>query len=155
MKKIALALISLLTCNYLFAATSGELLLRGNVPSVLSIVVTPETTATALPLDTTQGELKVATVTESCNSPDGYTVSIVSQNGSNLIHENNSNSYIAYTLKYGSTQMDLTSSGDSYVASNYLGTYERDVHISYTGTPLGSLFEGNYSDTLTFTITAN
>ena len=62
------------------AATSGTLLLKGEVGQVLSIAVTPESIATTLPLDESQSDTKVATVNEKSNLAGGYKVKVSSEN---------------------------------------------------------------------------
>ena len=54
----------------------------------------------------------------------------------------------AYSYK-DITSDDFTFSTAGSVDAN------KDVDISYTGTPLANLIEGNYTDTVTFTISAN
>jgi hypothetical protein len=63
------------------------LILRGNVPQILSIQVNAEAQATELDLSTSQNDLKVATVQEKSNSSTGYQVSISSANSGALLHE--------------------------------------------------------------------
>lgn len=146
---------SLFISNTLFAATTGNLLIKGNVPALLSINVTPEALATSLPLDTTQTDSKVATIHETSNSNTGYQVSISSSNLGKLVHESVGSSYIGYSLKYDGNVVDLAS-GDTYVfaAANAVSV-NKDVEISYTGVAHESLIQGEYADTVTFTIAAN
>lgn len=137
------------------AATTGTLILKGTVPQELSIEVEAEAVAAALPLDTTQTDTLVAVVTEKSNSNTGYNVSISSDNSGELVHETVSSSSIAYTLKYDGSAIDL-SSGDNFVHSFPTGaSNDRDIEISYTGVPHADLVEGDYTDTVTFTIAAN
>lgn len=153
MKKIALLGVFVLTAAH--GATTGNLLLKGSVPALLSITVTPESLATSLPLDTTQSAAKVASVNEQSNSNTGYSVSISSSNQGKLVHESVSASAINYSLAYGGNVIDLES-GDSFVyASPESVDTDKDIEISYTGVPHEDLIQGNYMDTVTFTISAN
>lgn len=155
LKQVTLIAMALMTTGQTLAATSGNLLLKGIVPEELSITVTPETIAASLPLDTTQADTKVATINEKSNSNTGYKVSISSSNLGNLVHESVSSSSIAYTLKYDSTTVDLANGDDFTFNSAASVDTNKDVEISYTGVPHASLIEGSYSDTVTFTISAN
>lgn len=137
------------------ASTTGTLILNGTVPQLLSIEVTPEPIASNLPLDTTQTETKVATINEVSNSNTGYSVAISSDNQGALVHETETSSAINYTLRYDGNTVDLAS-GDSYSFPS-AGSVDanKDVDISYTGVDHAQLIEGDYGDTVTFTISAN
>lgn len=137
-----------------FASTTGTLLLNGTVPAVLSIDVSAEAVASNLPLDTTQTDTKVATVTEISNSNTGYNVSISSANEGQLVHQDVSSSVINYTLKYDGATIDLSGDSFNYPTSASVNV-QRDVNISYTGIDHADLIQGAYSDTVTFTIAAN
>ena len=154
MKKVITTL-AVLASVQSFAATSGDLILRGVVPELLSISVDAETIASSLPLDTTQSDTLVAQVNEKSNSNTGYNVSITSANLGNLIHESVTSSSIAYALKYDGSTVDLAN-GDQFDFNSAASVdATKDVEISYTGVPHESLVEGAYSDTVTFTISAN
>jgi hypothetical protein len=154
MKKLALAVLATTMTGVAFAATTGTLVLSGTVPALLSITVTPEAIAAALPLDTTQTNTLVAVVNEKSNSNTGYKVNISSDNEGLLIHDSVLSSTIAYTLKYNGSTVDLA--GDEFVyASAAAVDADRNIQISYTGVPHTSLIEGDYSDSVTFTISAN
>ncbi len=145
----------LLTSVTGFAATTGNLLLKGTVPALLSIAVTPEPLASTLPLDTTQTDSKVATVNEKSNSNTGYKVNISSTNGGNLVHDSVASSFINYSLTYDGNAVNL-SAGDEFIFSSASSVdTNKDIDISYTGVPHANLIEGDYTDTVTFTISAN
>ena len=147
-----LLLLSLLLTTSTFAATTGTLILKGTVPQLLDILVTPEPFATTLPLSTTQADSLVAEVRERSNSATGYTVSVSSANLGKLVHETVLTSTVNYSLKYnGQTVNLLTGSTFSELTR---GVKNRDVEISYTGVPEIDLTEGEYTDTVTFTIVA-
>lgn len=137
-----------------YAATSATLLLKGNVPEIMSIQVSPETLATNLPLSQTQTSAKVAVVQEKSNSNTGYKVTIGSANNGKLVR-NTGTEQFPYSLSYNSQTLNLAS---PVVISNpgaSAVTRNRDVAISYTGVPEEQLVAGDYSDTITFTISAN
>lgn len=136
------------------AATSATLLLKGNIPEIMSIQVSPETLATNLPLSQSQTNAKVAVVQEKSNSATGYKVTIGSANNGKLVRVNGTEQF-PYSLAYNSQTLDLaapviiSNPGASAVTRN------RDVAISYTGVPEEQMVAGDYSDTITFTISAN
>ena len=137
------------------AATTGNLILSGTVPALLSIEVSPEALASSLPLDTTQTDAKVATVNEKSNSNTGYKVNISSANAGSLVHESVTSSFINYALTYDGSSVDLVN-GDEFVFSSASAVdANKDIDISYTGVAHENLIQGDYTDTVTFTISAN
>ena len=155
--KIIFGLIGLITLSTTsaFAATTGNLLLKGTVPAVLSIAVAPEAVASNLPLDTTQTDTKVASVNEVSNSNTGYQVAISSQNLGMLVHDSVTSSSINYGLKYDGAAVDLSSTDTFTFGTAASVDVNKDIEISYTGVPHANLIQGNYTDTVTFTISAN
>lgn len=136
------------------AATTGTLLLKGIVAETLSINVAPETIAVNLPLDVSQVDTKVATVTEISNSDTGYKVTISSANLGYLKLTTGSATF-PYQMKYGTSNVDLANS--SVFINNTVGpvNVNKDVTISYTGVPAAQMQEGEYADTVTFVIEVN
>ncbi len=154
MKRTLIALATLALTSTSFAATTGQLVLKGQVANVLSILVTPETIAATLPLHTSQTDTKVATVNEISNSNTGYKVSISSANLGNLVRTSGTETF-AYSLKYDGQAVDLAN-GDEFVNSSAAAVnVDKDVSISYTGIPAADMVAGEYTDTVTFTIAAN
>lgn len=134
------------------SATVGTLFLKGTVPSILSIEVTPEPLASALPIHQSQSNVKVATVTSRSNSSGGYTVNIQSTNFGYL-KRNNGTEALQYTMTYAGTAVNLGNGQDFTHSFTNAAPVDRDVKISYTGTE--ALPAGDYTDTVTFTITGN
>ncbi len=155
MKKIFALALATMTFGSAFAATTGTLLLRGTVPRLLEITVNAETIATNLPLDTTQSNTLVAVVNEKSNSKTGYNVSISSANLGKLVHEAEVSSVVNYSLSYNGNAVDLASGQTFTYSSAAANNNNRNVNISYTGIDHDLLIEGDYSDTVTFTIAAN
>lgn len=156
MKKLAFGILATAVISTsAMAATTGDLLLKGTVPALLSITVTPETLASSLPLDTTQTDSKVASINEKSNSNTGYQVAISSANLGKLVHESVTSSSINYSITYDGAAVDLAN-GDSFTFATAAAVdANKDVDISYTGVPHEQLVQGEYSDTVTFTISAN
>lgn len=144
-----------MTMTSAFAATTGTLLLKGSVPRLLDITVTPATIASTLPLDTTQANTTVAVINEKSNSNTGYNVSISSASLGKLVHDTVSSSVINYTLRYNGNAVNLATGQTFTYSGAGANNNNRTVDISYTGIAHDLLIEGDYSDTVTFTIAAN
>jgi hypothetical protein len=82
-------------------------------------------------------------------------VSVSSANQGKLVHQSVSSSTVNYTLRYNASSVNLASGQTFTYATGGLANVNRNVDISYTGVPHESLVEGQYSDTVTFTIAAN
>lgn len=149
-------LTSLFTLSFsALSATSGTLLLKGEVMEVLSISVSPEAIASTLPLNESQLDTKVATVNERSNLAGGYKVKISSENEGNLERVNGSELF-PYTLKYAGQNVNLASSQTfTYAANAGVTNVNRDVSISYTGIDASNMVAGEYTDTVLFEISAN
>ncbi|WP_419168053.1 fimbrial protein [Halobacteriovorax sp.] len=155
MKVLKALFVTSLLSTSAFAATTGTLTLTGTVPAIISIEVTPEALASTLPLDTTQTDSKVATVTEKSNSVSGYTVSFQSANLGNLVHESVGSSSIAYDLKYDGALVDLSTTDVFTFPSAASVNVDKDLEISYTGVAHENLVQGSYEDVVTLEIAVN
>ena len=138
-----------------YAANSGNLLLKGTVPRLLDITVTPNSTASALPLDTTQSNTVIASINEKSNSNTGYKVTVSSANQGKLVHQSVTSSVVNYTLRYNANSVNLATGQTFTYGTAAAANNNRNVDISYTGVAHDLLIEGDYSDTVTFTIAAN
>jgi len=137
-----------------FAATSGSFLLKGQVPEVLNIVITPESIANTLPLEISQSGTKVATIKERSNLALGYRVKMQSGNLGNLIRSGGSELF-PYYITYNNLPVNLVQTQTySYHASEAV-VVNRDIKIYYTGVPAENMVSGEYTDTITFTISSN
>lgn len=154
MKRSLIALAALALTTTSFAATTGTLLLKGQVGQVLSILVTPETIAATLPLNVSQTDTKVATVNEISNSSTGYKVTISSANLGKLIRTGGTEAF-NYSLKYNGSAVNLASPQIFSNPSAASVNVNKDVAISYTGVPAENMVAGEYVDTVTFVIAAN
>lgn len=157
MKRILIATSLLTLTTTSFAATSGTLLLQGIVAKKVSIVVTPQAVASALVLETSQTDLKVATAVEQSNSSTGYKVTVSSANLGKLKRTDGSEVF-AYTLKYGGASVGLSTAAGSVVTNSSSASVvnvSKDMAISYTGVAAETMVEGTYADTLTVNIASN
>jgi hypothetical protein len=139
-----------------FAGTTGSVTISGVVPAATAIVVTGSTGYNNLDLSTSATNLQVASVVETNNTTNGYTVTLASQNSGAL--KNGTLGSVAYTAQYNGTAVTLSSSAVSVTtapAANTVVNATKAFKVSYTGVPAANLMVGTYSDTLTFTISAN
>ncbi len=138
---------------------SDSLTIGGNVPARVDISITG-VDAEALDLQSVVNDRLIAQVTERSNVRGGYTVSIESANGFNLVGSYDDPDMLAYDLNYDSEEVDTangsftfaTRTGRTGSGLGHQGDV-RDLTISYDALN-ENLFDGDYSDTLTFTITA-
>ena len=139
-----------------FAATTGSIAISGIVPAATGIVVSTVSGYNSLNLSVTAVDQAVANVQEMNNTVNGYTVTLSSQNGGAL--KNGTLGSLAYTAKYNAaavtlstTAVAITTSGAATAVVNVTKPFK----ISYTGVTAADMMQGTYSDTLTFTVTAN
>lgn len=138
------------------AATTGSVTITGTVPFACSIVVQAEAGANISNLTTGATDLHVATVTENCNDPDGYTVTMSGTNSGNhtgLFIDSVSSDELAFTTKYNNVSVSSGTITDSNASSN--GDVLKNVEISYAAdTTLTASVSNTYSETLNFEIAA-
>ena len=153
---LAMTAILSLTSTVSFGATTGTLLLQGVVAKKVSIDVNPQAIASALDLEVSQTDLKVATVNEKSNSNTGYKVTITSANLGKLKRSGGAEVF-SYSLKYGGSNVSLSSASGTVIssASASVANVNKDLNISYTGVPAETMVEGSYSDTVTLNIASN
>lgn len=154
MLKIFFGLSSFLLTATIMAGTTSTLILRGTIPEILDVQVTPDAIASNLPLTTTQTNTKVATVLESSNSNTGYKISISSANLGKLVRTSGNEQFL-YTLKYDGVSLDLTNTVELVRGNIEAVTVNKNLTISYTGVDASTMVAGDYGDTITFTISSN
>lgn len=155
MKKLITALTLSVFSFSVFAATTATLNLKGNIQEKMSIEVQNDSDALLLDLTVQRTNFKIAEVVEKSNRQAGYKVAITSQNGGKL--KNGSLDEVDYTLSYGGNALLLDGSDEiEYANQRALGAGEvRDVAISYSAQVEEDLVAGDYTDTITFVISAN
>lgn len=152
----AMTILLALNSTTSFGATSGTLLIQGMVAKKVSIAVSPQAIASALDLEVSQTDLKVASVNEKSNSNTGYKVTITSANLGKLKRSGGAEVF-SYTIKYGGTNVALSSAAGTVIssASAAVANVNKDMNISYTGVSAETMVEGSYSDTITLNIASN
>lgn len=156
--KMALAVLSTLTVGTsAIAATSGTLLLQGQVQQVLDLVVTPNGANTTLNIVGGQTDVKVATASETSNVLAGYKIKISSPTGGELRHTVDDTHKTTYTVGYdGAAAVTPTVAGvvvKNVTSLSGLTTDSSDINVSVVA--LSNAVAGTYQDTLTVTIEAN
>jgi hypothetical protein len=139
------------------AALSGTVTLSGAVPALCAIVVLPAIGATGI-LDLSAGDTNrtIATVTETCNDPDGYTVTVVGTNSGDhtgRFVDSVSGVQHPFTITYNGVTVPV---GGIVTSTSGPGIgLARTVRITYAAnTSLPSTGAFTYGETLTFTIAA-
>lgn len=154
MKTLIIAFALTLSSVSAFAQSQATLILKGEVNRQLSISILADNLAGNLPLDVSQNGTRVARVQEKSNSKTGYKVSIDSANDG-VLKRTSGNQTFPYSLAYNGQTLDLTQVVEvSYPAASAV-TQIRDLNISYTGVPADQMVAGEYTDTITFSISAN
>jgi hypothetical protein len=152
--KNVITLIALLLTSHAMSATNGMILLRGNVPQILSVQINAESIANTLPLDTTQVNTKIASINERSNSNTGYKVAISSANQGKLVRTGGTE-VLNYTLKYDGNNVTLLSTHEFSSPAVNAVNQNKDLTVSFTGVNSENMVAGEYTDMLTFTISAN
>ena len=97
---IALAIFAVASFGAHAATESAKLELRGSVAVNCTIDVKPTAKATSLDILKGEKEALVGVITESCNSGNGYTVQVTSDNAGQLLSKSNGAKPTAYEARY-------------------------------------------------------
>ena len=156
--KFVLLTLSILTAGTIYAATTGDLYLQGEVVANNSLTITPNANATILNIPGGEVDRNVATATEVSNSVTGYKILMRTANGSQLNHSVAGPTYNApYTVKYDGLQTPALTTVDQTVktvgALTALTTSTSAVLVSLSPHP--DLPAGLYTDVITISISAN
>lgn len=139
------------------AAPIGQVMVTGSVPIDCNLVVQQAAGATGIS-DISAGHtnLNIATVTESCNSPDGYLVSVTASNSGDhngLFVDTVSTDSHPFTIRYDGVPVSV--GGIVTDSSSEAFDVQKSVDISYPAdNTLSGTVTDSYEETLTFTMTA-
>lgn len=150
------------------AATSAQLSLTGTVQEILAITVAPTGSATGLDLTGSVTALKVATVVAEANNPTGYTVAISSLNqaasdcgaaNGPCFHSPTAttNDDLSFSILRDAVAVSFSGAAGNFVvttARSAVGGDSYDAEITYDGTAANLDQATDYTETLTFSITA-
>jgi hypothetical protein len=161
MKKLTLSLIVLLVSVSLFAATTADVTITGQVAGRLSI----SAASTAVTLSGFENSLgseatfTVTTITENSNQKTGYTVTVESARGWNLVYfasTYDTDFQIPYKLVYGTTTFEPNGTDPVELTDTTTRTTGAGVEKTFDikATVPDDVPAGDYRDVLTFTIAA-
>lgn len=132
------------------------------VQDTITLSISPTTSASNLPLASTQSQLNIGTVSITANCQNGYTLTVASTNSGKLINTAVSgapaaNEYMDYNLFYQGSQVATSSTPVTIATSSSAtmlstSTQIGSVGISYTGVVPASKRAGAYQDNLVFTL---
>ena len=135
-------------------AASGTINIAGTVAASCAVTVNTAAAAATLPLTTTGTQtVTVGSVVESCNAPNGYTISLTAR--STLASSTTgASSAIGYTAAYnGGASNALSGAGQTLTrTAPSFSTTALPLAISFAGN--ANLVAATYSDTITVTIAA-
>lgn len=130
------------------ADNTGTLVVRGSVETNCTVSIQDM----GAHLDLTRGanNIVVGKVTETCNDPDGYSITFTSQGGGKLTSNGAS---VPYTASYDNVNQQSLGSEMRLSRKNAAFGVVKDLKVSVAA---GSdRVAGSYSDTITVTIAAN
>ncbi len=130
------------------ADNSGTLVVRGTVETNCTVSIQDMNAQ----LDLTRGasNVVVGKVTETCNDPDGYTITFSSQGGGKL---KNGNFGVEYTASYDNLSNQSLNGEMRLQRRDAAFGVVKDLKVSVEAA--NDRVAGNYSDTITVTIAAN
>jgi hypothetical protein len=140
-----------------FAAPSGQVTITGNVPVACDLLVQQEAGASSIPdISAGHSNRHIATVTETCNSPDGYTVTVTGANSADhtgMFVDNISTDSHPFPVNYGG--ISVPPGGLVTDSSIPVFGAQKNVDITYPAdeTLTGTVAD-TYEETLIFTISA-
>lgn len=165
----ALALVLGLAASAAYAGTGGVTPSTGNavnikLTSTVADACSIGTSATSYSLgdlqQTPASGTTVATITEACNDPSGYTVTLTSANATSgnqlfLKGTTNASNVIDYTLSYGGQTVSYTG-GSATLTTATAPTAQAGVQNALAiSTTAGFYAADTYADTLTLTLKAS
>jgi hypothetical protein len=140
------------------AADTASIVLRGYVPIFNAIELQNVSTVIANDLRSPVRDALVAKILERSNSPSGYTIKLISENGAHgtsAALRNDQGSSVPYRLSYGGQPVRFTN-GRAEISRSRSPRSERsreeELRISADGSD--RLTTGEYSDTLIIAVTA-
>lgn len=156
MKKLFSVIAVLAASGMVFAATTGELILSGQVNTVFAITVTPDASATQLDIENGESGTNVASVNEQTNNPGGYKITVASDNDGRLIHDSDSNSFVTYQISYdgGANVQPTTAAQTVKTVASLAAPADVDSDVTITFASKTDALGGTYSDRLVFEISA-
>ena len=129
-------------------ADNNTINVKGTVASVCTVSV--QDMGQSLNLVQGANNVVVGKVTETCNSANGYTISVASSNGGKLV---NGNAKVDYTVNFDGQQNQTLNSALQVRHNDQVYGDTKDLQVNVAGN--ANRVAGNYADTLTITIASN
>ena len=129
--------------------TSGQIIIRGTVGAICEIGVLDY--GTNLDLVAGESARAVGQVTETCNDPDGYSVSFSSAEGSKMVGPRGANS--AYRVNYDTISNRSLNTQAALERPDPQWNVQHELTVNVDGQD--QLPAGEYRDTVTVTIAAS
>lgn len=126
--------------------SSGSIQLRGEVPVVCTVAVADR--GVTLDLSRSFDKVTVASVEERCNAAGGYSVTVASQNGTQLRPATGGGG-VPYSISYDGA---ASSGGGALTASRPAAPAPQSRELGVSGAPPAGLQAGSYADVITVTI---
>lgn len=142
-----------------YGASTGTLVLSGDVSVINDITVTPAASATTLDIVGGETATNVASVVEQSNNLAGYTIQIYSSNAGFLVNTSDATKSTAYQLSYdGGAMVTPPASGSPLTVktvSSLNGLTTATSQVDADVTAYATAPAGQYTDTVTLSIVAN
>ncbi|MES2942115.1 MAG: hypothetical protein V4772_04505 [Pseudomonadota bacterium] len=148
---IALALFASAFGAYAADQDSAKLELRGSVAVNCTIAVKPTAKATSLDILGGEKSTLVGVVTESCNSGNGYTVQVSSDNAGQLLSKSAGAKPTIYTAAYDDASGDIAK---ELVAGRDTAFFNREGNLTVSFAGDAQAIAGVYSDIVNVVIKA-
>ena len=146
---IAAALTAATASGALAQNASGTVQLTGTVALSCTVAVTD--LKQQLNLVSGESSKQVGTVVETCNSGNGYTVTLNSANGGSLKNTSGGNASVSYTVSYDGQNGGLN---NGMQVSRSSAQFAKNVPLAVSIQGNNNAVAGSYSDTVTITIAA-
>lgn len=157
MKKKCFSLIVIITISTgLNKAIAEVILLSGIVPSNMKARIKYERVSSSLDLNSSQTDLKIATIKENTNSKEGYKFSITSANHGTFVANDalvSRKSAHPYTFKYNGEVINLTGDSEERMYSAKNMGKDKELSISFDASI--EFTESSYSDIVHLNYMAN
>lgn len=155
-------------CDVCMAQLSDTIPLSGIVGPTCSVDATALPAASSLVLTGGVTRVMVANVVQSCNDPDGYTLTVTSAHcagtptGAKIVGPTPATDYLQYSVEFDNPTTGTSTDVTGLLANTCSSQIARDVtgvpifaetsyvYLNYTGS--GLLTAGTYTDTLTVTL---
>jgi hypothetical protein len=152
-KSLIVFIIGFLTSTSTLAATTGSIVVTGQIAQNVSITIT-SAPASTFDLGVAQTNLVIGTVNEFSNDPNGYKLTLASNNAGVL--KNGTLGSATYTAQYNGVSVTLSVTPQSVTSvASQTTVVNSNKNLTISVPAQTNVMQGNYTDTLVFAVTAN